>query len=120
MIYVTRWPLVVVCLTPVQFVCLSVNHHSSQIGNGHAAERATVLAFPNPLLDALGVEDVLIVAMQRRNEVVAQEVTPADGTLTPQPGLALVEARVALLLFLLRLLVLKLGLVEGGDNFGDG
>ena len=112
MIYVTRWPLVVVCLTPVQFV--------SQIGNGHAAERATVLAFPNPLLDALGVEDVLIVAVQRRNEVVAQEVTPADGTLAPQPGLALVEARVALLLFLLRLLVLKLGLVEGGDNFGDG
>ena len=57
---------------------------TSQVGDLHTAEGTTVLALADPLLDALGVEDVLLVAVEGRDEVVAEEVAPADGALTPK------------------------------------
>ena len=72
-----------------------------------AAQRTAVLSFADPLLDALGVENVKLVAVQRRHEVVTLEVAPADGALAPQPGLARVGPA-AVLFRMLRLLVLEL------------
>ena len=89
---------------------------TSKICNAHTAEWATVLPLANPLLDALRVEDVLFVAVKRSHEIVAQEVTPANRTLFPQAAHALVQ--IVALFPLLGLLMLKFGLVEGGDNFG--
>ena len=93
---------------------------SSKICNALTAEWATVLPFSNPLLDALSVEDVLLIAMESCHEVVAKEVAPADGTLPPQATHALIQivvVSVAAMLFpLLGLLVLKFGLVERGDD----
>ena len=91
----------------------------SKIRNTHTAQRATVLPLANPLLDALCVEDVLFIAVERGHEVVAQEVTPADWTLPPQATHTLIE--IVAHLFLLRgLLMLKLRLVERRDNFRHG
>ena len=72
-----------------------------------AAQRTAVLSFADPLLDALGVENMELVAVQRGDEVVTLEVAPADGALAPEPGLARVGAP-AVLLRMLRLLVLEL------------
>ena len=83
----------------------------SEISNGLAAKWATILPLSNPLLDTLRVENMLFIAVKRGNEIVAKEVTPADGTLTPQARLALVQASARLLLLLCGALVLKLGLV---------
>ena len=82
-----------------------------------ATEGTAVLALADPLLDALGVEDVLLVAVERGDEVVAQEVAPADGALPPQPAHALVQPR---LLLKRRLLVLELRLVQRRDNLWHG
>ena len=93
---------------------------SSKICDALTAEWAAVLSFSNPLLDALSVEDVLLIAMESCHEVVAEEVAPADGTLSPQATHTLIQivvVSVAAMLFpLLGLLVLKLGLVKRGDN----
>ena len=66
------------------------------------------------------MEDVLFIAMESCHEVVAEEVAPTDGTLSPQATDALIQivvVSVAAVLFpLLGLLVLKFGLVERGDN----
>ena len=68
------------------------------------------MATSDPLLDALCVEDMLLITVQRRHKVVSQEVTPADGALSPEATHAFVEAS---LLFHLRLFVLELCLVQG-------
>ena len=75
-----------------------------------SAQRATVLALSDPLLDALGVEYVFFVTVEGGNKVVAHEVTPADGTLAPQTAHRFVQ----ILILLLEgcLLVLELRLVE--------
>ena len=91
----------------------------SKIRNTHTAQRATVLPLANPLLNALRMEDVLFIAVEGGHEVVAQEVTPADWTLSPQAAHALIEI-VAMLFLLLGLLMLKFRLVERGDNFRHG
>lgn len=83
----------------------------SEISDGLAAKWATILSLSNPLLDTLRVENMLFIAVKRCNEIVTKEVTPADGTLTPQARLALVQASTRLLLLLCGALVLKLGLV---------
>ena len=85
----------------------------SQVCNALTAQRAAILALPNPLFDALRVEDVLLVAVKRRDEIVAQEVAPADGALAPQAVLALVKVLGAVFLLLLGLLMLELRFVEG-------
>ncbi len=56
---------------------------SSEIGNGLAAKWTAILTFPAPLLNALCVENVLFVTVERRDKVIAQEVAPADGALEP-------------------------------------
>ena len=76
-----------------------------------AAKWTAILSFPDPLLNALGVEDVLFVTVERRYEVIAQEIAPADGALAPKTALTLVET--AIFLLDLSLLVLILGLVQG-------
>ena len=49
-----------------------------------ATERTAILALSNPLLDALCVEDVLLVAVKRRHKVVAIEIAPANRALAPE------------------------------------
>ena len=83
-----------------------------------AAKWAAILSFSDPLLNALCVEDVLFVTVERRHEVIAQEIAPADGALAPKAALTIVDTTI--LLLDLSLLVLILSLVQGGDNFGDG
>jgi hypothetical protein len=76
------------------------------------------LALSDPLLDTLGVEDVLLVAVQTCYKVLAVEVTPADGALLPKATLAALA--VLVLLFVGRLLVLELGLVQRRKDFWYG
>jgi len=59
------------------------------------------------------MEYVLLVAMKRRDEIVAQEVTPANRALTPQAILAFVQILGTVFLLLLGLFMLKLRFVEG-------
>ena len=67
------------------------------------------------------MEDVLFIAVERSHEIVTQEVTPADGTLSPQAVHALIQiVSVVKLFLLLSLLMFKFGLVEGRDNFRHG
>ena len=67
------------------------------------------MATSDPLLDALCVEDMLLVTVQRGHEVITTEVAPADGTLPHETILALIKTRI--LLLLLSLLSLKCCLV---------
>ena len=66
------------------------------------------------------MEYVLLVAMKRRDEIVAQEVTPANRALTPQAILAFVQILGTVFLLLLGLFMLKLRFVEWWDNLGHG
>ena len=93
-----------------------VGLHRSQVGDLLAAEGAAVLTLTNPLLNALRVEDVQLVAVERRDEVVAQEVAPADGALAPQAAHAVVQPA---LFLVLRLLVLEFRLLQRRDNLGN-
>ena len=86
----------------------NINRFRSDVCNACAAKRAAILSTTNPLLDALSVEDVLLITVQRCHEVVAHEVTPADRALSPDTTLTLVESSFFLLR---RLLVLELCLV---------
>ena len=63
------------------------------------------------MLNALGVEDVLFITVEGSHEIVAEEVAPADGTLSPQASLTLVQITATMLLLLLGLFVLEFGLV---------
>lgn len=83
----------------------------SEVCNLLAAQWAAVLSFADPLLNALSVENMQFVAVQCRDEIVAQEVAPADRALAPQASLAVVGPGAALPLRMLRLLVLELGLI---------
>ena len=74
---------------------------SSEVGDLLPTQGTTVLAFPDPLLDALSVEDVLLVAVKRRDKVVAQEVAPTDGALPPQTTHTFIKPAFLLLLCLL-------------------
>ena len=67
------------------------------------------MATSDPLLDALCVEDMLLVTVQRGHEVITTEVTPADRTLPHETILALIKTRI--LFLLLSLLSLKCCLV---------
>ena len=78
------------CESSVQIERL-LGGRDSEAGDMLAAERATVLALADPLFDALCVEDVLLVAVERRHEVVPQEVAPADGTLAPHSTDTLIQ-----------------------------
>lgn len=92
------------------WVCLS-----SEIGNSVAAKRAAILSFPNPLLNALCVKDVLFVAVECRHEVIAQEIAPADRALAPKTGLTVVYATILLLKLSCFGLILRL--LQRRDNF---
>ena len=80
-----------------------------------AAKRAAILSFPNPLLNALSVEDVLFVTVERRHEVIAQEIAPADWALAPKTTLTIVDT--AILLLELSCFGLILRLLQRGNNF---
>ena len=83
-----------------------------------AAKRTAILSLPDPLLNALSVEDVLFVTVERRHEVIAQEVAPADGALAPKATLTIVDA--AILLLELSCFGLILRLLQRGNNFRNG
>ena len=72
-------------------------------------EWTTVLTFSNPLLDALSVEDMHLVAVQACHEVVPLEVAPADWTLLPESTLA--DSSVLALFLVLSLLSFEFCLV---------
>ena len=80
-----------------------------------AAKRTAILSLPDPLLNALSVEYVLFVTVERRHEVIAQEIAPADGALTPKTALTIVDATI--LLLELSCLGLILRLLQRRDNF---
>ena len=90
----------------------------SEIGDGVAAKRAAILSFPDPLLNALCVEDVLFITVECRHEVVAKEITPAYRALAPKAALTIVDATI--LLLELSCLGLILRLLKRGDNFRNG
>ena len=90
----------------------------SDIRDHFAAKWTAILSFSDPLLNALCVEDVLFVTVERRHEIIAQEIAPADGALTPEAVLAIVNT--STLRPDLSLLVLILCLVQRRDNFRNG
>ena len=83
-----------------------------------AAKWTAILSFPDPLLNALGVEDVLFVTVERRYEVIAQEIAPADGALAPKTTLTIVDATIFLLELSCFGLILRL--LQRGNNFRNG
>lgn len=85
----------------------------SEVGDLLPAEGTAVLAFSDPLLDALCVEDMLVVAVKCGHEIVSKEVAPANWALSPEAARAFIHAT---FLLLLCLLVLELRLLQRGDN----
>jgi hypothetical protein len=67
------------------------------------------MTFSYPLLDAISVEDVLIVADQSGHHLVFMEVTPADRTLFPKS--------IFVAMFCLSLLLLESCPIKRKDDF---
>jgi len=86
----------------------------SKVRNGQSAERARVMTFPDPLLNASCVEDMFFVANQSGNHLVLLKLAPADWTFFPKT--LLVEAFLACL----SLLPLESGSIKRRNDFGDG
>lgn len=75
------------------------------------------MAPSDPIFDTLGMEDVLFITMQCSDKVIAHKIAPTNRTLSPDGGLAFIEALPFLFLSKGGLLCLEFGLVERGDNF---
>ena len=97
----------ILALSPKTTIYLIV----SQVCNSLSAQGTAVLSLSDPLLNALSVEYVHLVAVQSGDKVVAKEVWPANGTLPPQTVLRLPRFAVS------SLLVLEFWLVQRRDDF---
>jgi len=87
---------------------------NSKVRNWQSTQRAGVMTFPDPLLDASSVENVFVVADQRSHHLVLLKFTPADRTIFPKT--IFFQAFLACL----SLLLLESRSIKRRNNFGHG
>ena len=82
----------------------------SKVSNCTSAEWTAILTLSNPLLNALSVEDVLLITEQCCDIIIALKLAPTYRTLAPQSSIF--SGGSLILLLFLGLLVLEFSLVK--------